>query len=94
LLVDYYEGYWESKLHGAINKASNDKNIDKYKKKKDTLKLLLNVVTAEIEAFVILGSTFLYACVKEVSHVLTSLINSLLLNRCDRNQFFMYINRW
>jgi hypothetical protein len=30
------------------------------------LKLLLNIVTAGIEALVVLGNKFLYACVKEV----------------------------
>jgi hypothetical protein len=35
------------------------------------LKLLLDVVTAEIEAFVMSGDKFLYACVKEVCRVLT-----------------------
>jgi hypothetical protein len=58
------------------------------------LKLLLNVVTARLEAL-ILGNTFLYARVKELfdarelSHVLTPSINSsLLLQLCDSNQFF------
>jgi hypothetical protein len=34
--------------------------------KKYILKLLLNIVTAGIEALVALGNKFLYACVKEV----------------------------
>jgi hypothetical protein len=33
------------------------------------LKLLLNVVPAGIEALVISGNKFLYACVKEVCHL-------------------------
>jgi hypothetical protein len=64
------------------------------------LKLILNVVTAEIEAFVILGKKFLYACVRksaacELSHILTPSMNSSLLLKCyDPNQFFRYVNRW
>jgi hypothetical protein len=37
-----------------------------YKKSKYILKLLLNVVTAGIEALAIFGNKFLYACVKVV----------------------------
>jgi hypothetical protein len=56
-------------------------------------KLLLNiVVTAGIKALV-LGNKFLYACVKDICHVLAQphfdTINSLLLKHCDPNQFFM-----
>jgi hypothetical protein len=40
-------------------------------RKKNTciLKLLLNMVTAGIEAFIVMGNKFLYACVKEVCHL-------------------------
>jgi hypothetical protein len=57
------------------------------------LKLLLSIVTTEIETLV-LGNKFLYSSVKEVaacelSHVLAPSINSsLLLKSCDHNQFF------
>jgi hypothetical protein len=37
-----------------------------YIKKTYIMKLLLNVVTAGIEAFVLLGNKVLYACAKEV----------------------------
>jgi hypothetical protein len=65
-LTEYiYEGYSESKLCLAVNKTSNGK---KYYIQKNTyvLKLLISVVTAGIEAFVISGNKFLYPCVKEV----------------------------
>jgi hypothetical protein len=56
------------------------------------LKLLLSVVTAGTDALVISGNKVLYAFVKEackLSQILTPSINSsLLLKRCDRNQFF------
>jgi hypothetical protein len=51
------------------------------------LTLLLNVVTSGTEAFVASGNKVLYAY--ELSHVLTPSINSsLLLKRCDPNEFF------
>jgi hypothetical protein len=37
--------------------------------KKYVLKLLLNIVTAGIEALVVMGNKFLYASVKEVCHL-------------------------
>jgi hypothetical protein len=57
------------------------------------LKLLLNVIIAGTEAFVISRNKYLYACVKkfatyELSHVLTFRHSSLLLKLCDPNQFF------
>jgi hypothetical protein len=57
------------------------------------IKLLLNVVTAGIEALVISGNMFYMSVSKksaayELSHVFTPSINSLLLRRCDPNQFF------
>jgi hypothetical protein len=55
-----YEDYSESNLRWAVNET-NEKNIYKY-----IHKLLLNIVTAGIEALV-LGNKFLYACVKEVT---------------------------
>jgi hypothetical protein len=48
-------------------------------------KLLLNVVTAGIEAHVVSGNKFMYDCVKEISELiydLTPSFNSLLLKRC------------
>jgi hypothetical protein len=64
-----------------------------YTKHKYIVKLLLNAVTTGTEAFVVSENKFLYACVKEVythelSHILTSSINSLLLTHCDPNQLF------
>jgi hypothetical protein len=60
-----YEGYSESNHQWAVNKTSNQKNKFIIYKKMYTLKLLLNVVTAGIEAFVS-GNKVLYASVKEV----------------------------
>jgi hypothetical protein len=55
-----YEGYLESNLQQAVNKTSNEK------KNTYILKLLLNIVTARMEALVASENKFLYACVKEV----------------------------
>jgi hypothetical protein len=57
-------GYSENNLRRAVNKTSNLKKV-LYTKNIYTLKLLLNIVTAGIEALVILENKFLYACVKE-----------------------------
>jgi hypothetical protein len=59
-LTRKYEGYSESNLWLAVNKTSN------MKKNKYILKLLLNILTARIEALFALENKFLYACVKEV----------------------------
>jgi hypothetical protein len=40
-----------------------------YKKNTYLLQLLLNIVTAETEALVILGNKFLYAYVEEACHL-------------------------
>jgi hypothetical protein len=60
------------------------------------LKLLLNAVTTVIEqgiSFCMPVSMKYAAC--ELCHVLTLSINSsLLLKRCDPNQFFRSVNRW
>jgi hypothetical protein len=59
-----------------------------------TLKLLLDIVTVGIEeALVVLGNTICMPMSKksaacEFSHVLALSINSLLLKRCDPDQFF------
>jgi hypothetical protein len=62
----------------AIQKVNSGELLTKeaFKKKKllhtrntYILKLLLNIITARIEALVILGNKFLYACVKEVCHL-------------------------
>jgi hypothetical protein len=61
-----------------------------YKKHTYILKVLLSVVAARIEAFVILGISFCTPVSKksaacELSHVLTPSINSsLLLKHCDQ----------
>jgi hypothetical protein len=60
-----YEGYSKSKLRELLTKQREKKIIYK----KYILKLLLNTVTAGIEAFVTLGNKFLYACVIEVCHL-------------------------
>jgi hypothetical protein len=57
-----YEGYSESNLRWAVKNKHWEKTFIMYKKTY-ILKLLLNIVTAEIEAFVS-GNKFLYACVK------------------------------
>jgi hypothetical protein len=49
-----------------IRKQAMRKKILLYTKNMYILKLLLNLVTAGIEALIILGNEFLYACVKEV----------------------------
>jgi hypothetical protein len=51
---------------GELLKKAMRKNILLYTKNKYILKLLLIIVTASIEAPVISGNKFLYACVKEV----------------------------
>jgi hypothetical protein len=85
------ESYSESNLCWAVNKQWENKN---YIQKIRTYALLLNVVTAKIEALVLSGNKFLYACVREnaareLGHILTPSINSsLLLQRNDFNQFF------
>jgi hypothetical protein len=60
-----YEVYSESNVRWSVNKTSNEKRILLYTKYACILKLLLNVVTAGIEALVS-GNKFLYGCVKEV----------------------------
>jgi hypothetical protein len=66
-----YQGHSESKFWLAVNKTSNEKKIFimVYTKYIYIHKLLLNVVTAGIEAFVISRNKFLYACVKEDSRL-------------------------
>jgi hypothetical protein len=65
-----YRGYLECNLQWAVNKTRNEKDkILLYTKDLYILELLLNIVTAEIEALVISGNKFLYACVKDVCHL-------------------------
>jgi hypothetical protein len=64
--VVIYEGYLKSNLQWAVNKTSNKEQIIVYKKYVHTRKLVLNIVTVEIEALVVSGNTFLYACIKEI----------------------------
>jgi hypothetical protein len=89
-----YEGYSESSLWWAVKKTSNEKKILLYTKNKYILKLLLNVVTAWIEALVIPGNKFSYACVKEVCchwsqprfdtfHQLLIIAEPILCKTCD-----------
>jgi hypothetical protein len=62
-----YEVYSESNLRWDVKKTSNEnKKIILYTENQYILKLLLNIVTAWIEAPVLSGNKFLYACVKEV----------------------------
>jgi hypothetical protein len=61
-------------LARAIRKVTSGELLSKQAMRKKLLytkntyirKLLLNIVTAGIEALVVLGNEFLYACVKEV----------------------------
>jgi hypothetical protein len=89
----------------AIRKLTSGELLTKQAEKNYTknvyvLKLLLNVVTARIEALVVSGNKLLYALSKksaayDISHSLTPSINSsLLLKNCDCNQFFRLVNRW
>jgi hypothetical protein len=79
---------------GDLLKTSNERKKCYYvQKQMYILKLHLNVVTAGIEALVISGNNFSYACVKsavcELSHILRPSINSsLLVKCCVPNQFF------
>jgi hypothetical protein len=59
-----HKGYWENSIRSAVNKSGNEKKI--LYENTYILKTILNVVTAEIEALVVLGNKFLYACVKEI----------------------------
>jgi hypothetical protein len=52
----------------AIQK-SGEPLITQQEKNMNTIKLLLRVVTARLEAPVLLGNKFLYACVKEECHL-------------------------
>jgi hypothetical protein len=92
----------ESNLWRAVNKTSNEKKKYLYTKNTYILKLLLNVVTAGIEALVASGNKFCMPVSKksaacELSHVLIPSINFsllVLLKHCDLNQFFRQVNRW
>jgi hypothetical protein len=68
-LLIKYEGYSESNLWWTVNKTSNERKNILYTKNMYVLKLLLNIVTAGIEALVASGNKFLYACVKEICHL-------------------------
>jgi hypothetical protein len=57
-----YEGYSESNLRWAVNKSNEKKLL--YTKNTYILRLLVNVVTPGIEAVVLSGNKFLYACVR------------------------------
>jgi hypothetical protein len=59
-------GYSESNLWWPVNKTGNEKKNVLYTKNTHIFKLLINIVTAEIEALIISGNKVLYACVKEV----------------------------
>jgi hypothetical protein len=99
IIASKYEGYAETSGELLTKQAVRKKTII-YKKNAYILKLLLNVVTDGIEAFVISGNNFLYACAKEVCppwaepcfdtfHQLP-----IIIEHCDLNQFFTYVNRW
>jgi hypothetical protein len=60
-----HEGYSESNFRGAVNKTNKEKKL-LYIRNTYILKLLMNLVTAGIEALSLWGNKFLYACVKEV----------------------------
>jgi hypothetical protein len=80
-----------------LTKQAMRKNL-LYPKIMYILKLICNVVTAGTEALVVWGISFCMPVLKksaacELSHILKLSINSLLLKRCDHNQFFRYVNR-
>jgi hypothetical protein len=64
-LHEMYEGYSKSNLRWAVKKTSIEKKKFIYTKNMYILKLVLSIVTAGIEA-IVLGSKFMYVCVKEV----------------------------
>jgi hypothetical protein len=76
-----------------LKKIRKEKKI-LYTKNMVILKLILKVFTAGIETFVVSGNKFYKPVSKnsaacEINHVLVTSINSsLLLNRCNPNQFF------
>jgi hypothetical protein len=82
----YTRAIWKATSSELLTKQAMRKQFIIYKKY-----VLRNIVTAGIEAFVVSRNKFLYVRVKEVwicelSHVLTSSINSpLLLKPCDPN---------
>jgi hypothetical protein len=61
-----YKSYAESNLQWVVNKTSNEKKFMLCTKNTYIIKLLLNIVTTEIETLITSGSKFLYACVREV----------------------------
>jgi hypothetical protein len=82
---------WKVTSSELLTKQEMRKNV-LYTKNTYILKLLLNIVTATIEALV-LGISFCMLVSKksatcELSHILTPSISSLLLMCCDYNQFF------
>jgi hypothetical protein len=69
-LLRIYKSYSENNFWWTVNKTSNErKQISLYTRNECILKLLVNLVITRIEARVVSGSKFLYACVKEVCHL-------------------------
>jgi hypothetical protein len=66
LSLVYKRAIWKLNSSELLSKQAMRKKIVLYTKNMYVLKQLLNIVTAGIEAPVILGNKFLYACVKEV----------------------------
>jgi hypothetical protein len=59
---------WKITSDGLLTKQAMKKLL--YTKNTSIFQLLLNIVTARIEALVVSGTKFLYACAKEVCHLL------------------------
>jgi hypothetical protein len=59
---------WKVTFIEMLTKQAMRKTI-LYTKNTYILKLVLNVVTTGIEALVLSGNKFMYACVKEVCHL-------------------------
>jgi hypothetical protein len=64
-----YEGYSKKVTSGELLTKEATSKMYYIQKNTYILKLLLNVITAEIEEL-LSGNKFLYACVKEVCHLL------------------------
>jgi hypothetical protein len=64
--MNKYEGYSECNFRRAVTKEAIRKKINYIQKNMYILKLLLNLIIAGIEALIVSGNKFLYACVKEV----------------------------
>jgi hypothetical protein len=70
ILFVYMRAIWKVTLSELLTIQAMRTKIFIMYKNINILKLLLNIVTTEIEALVLSGNKFLYACVKEVCHLL------------------------